>query len=266
MADVDSRLPIRTVANGDVVVEVSNSTGTTINPVEEFAQGSTTSGQNGPLVQGAVTTSNPSYATGNTSPLSLDVNGNLRVITTPGGGTEPVNVAQWGGVATSLGQKASASSVPVVIASDQSDVPVNLDKVGGSAITLGQKTMANSVPVTLASDQGPINVQIGGVTPSPNYFTDVAVASGASNSHSIAGPINLDQIHGSASGEIKVTVAWGTTGSEVTYEVGFTSAANKNFDWTLKDAPNIPSGSSVKVTIKNLDTAAQDTYLTIMTH
>lgn len=34
------------------------------------------------------------------------------------------NIAQWGGVATSLGQKVMASSVPVVLASNQSSIPV----------------------------------------------------------------------------------------------------------------------------------------------
>ena len=43
------------------------------------AQGSTTSGQNGPLIQGAVTTAAPSYTTAQTSPLSLTTAGNLRV-------------------------------------------------------------------------------------------------------------------------------------------------------------------------------------------
>jgi hypothetical protein len=42
------------------------------------AQGSTTAGQSGPLAQGAVTTSAPSYTTAQTSPLSLDTSGNLR--------------------------------------------------------------------------------------------------------------------------------------------------------------------------------------------
>jgi len=42
------------------------------------AQGSTTSGQTGPLVQGAVTTSAPTYTTAQTNPLSLDTAGNLR--------------------------------------------------------------------------------------------------------------------------------------------------------------------------------------------
>lgn len=49
------------------------------------AQASTTSGQSGPLVQGAVTTAAPSYTTAQTSPFSLDTAGNLRVVTTTSG-------------------------------------------------------------------------------------------------------------------------------------------------------------------------------------
>lgn len=49
------------------------------------AQGSTTSGQTGNLIQGAVTTASPSYTTAQTSPLSLDTSGNLRVNVVTGG-------------------------------------------------------------------------------------------------------------------------------------------------------------------------------------
>ena len=41
-------------------------------------QGSTTSGQKGPLVQGAVTTNDPTYTTAQTDPLSLTTTGHLR--------------------------------------------------------------------------------------------------------------------------------------------------------------------------------------------
>lgn len=41
-------------------------------------QGSTTSGQTGALVQGAVTTGVPTYVTGKTDPLSLDTSGRMR--------------------------------------------------------------------------------------------------------------------------------------------------------------------------------------------
>jgi len=44
-----------------------------------LAQGSTTSGQTGSLVMGAVTTNAPSYTTAQTSPLSVDTGGRMRV-------------------------------------------------------------------------------------------------------------------------------------------------------------------------------------------
>lgn len=46
---------------------------------DEVYQGSTTAGQNGPLIQGAVSSSAPSYTTGTTQPLSLTTSGALRV-------------------------------------------------------------------------------------------------------------------------------------------------------------------------------------------
>jgi hypothetical protein len=49
------------------------------------AQGSTTSGQSGELTLAAVTTASPSYTSAQTSPLSLDVNGGLRVNVIAGG-------------------------------------------------------------------------------------------------------------------------------------------------------------------------------------
>lgn len=55
------------------------------------AQGSTTSTQKGPLVQGAVTTGAPSYTTAQTSPLSLNVSGGLRV--DGSGVTQPISAA-----------------------------------------------------------------------------------------------------------------------------------------------------------------------------
>src|ERR1017187_3107724 len=51
----------------------------------QVAQGSTTSGEKGPLIQGAVTTAAPTYTPAQTSPLSLDTAGNLRVNVVTGG-------------------------------------------------------------------------------------------------------------------------------------------------------------------------------------
>lgn len=58
-------------------------------------QGSTTSGQSGPLIQGAVTTAAPSYSNAQTSPISLTTAGSLRVdgsaVTQPVSGTVTAN-------------------------------------------------------------------------------------------------------------------------------------------------------------------------------
>ena len=68
------------------------------------------------------------------------------------------NLVQVSGSTITLGQKIMASSLPVVIASDQGPVSVGLGTVGGSAIALGTTTMANSLPVTLASNQTPLTI------------------------------------------------------------------------------------------------------------
>jgi len=270
MADNDSQLPVRALAS-EFTTEVANAVGTTINPSEDYAQGSTTSGQNGVLIQGAVTTAAPLYTTGQTNPLSLDVNGNLRVAATiTPSGTQNVNVIQWDttalGAPSAYGTSPGAVNVIGTNSFVTNTVAENLTQVGGSAISLGQNTMANSVPVVVASDQSPINVQIGGVTPVLTYFTDAAVASGATVTHSVAGPVKLDHIHAAMSGTLKMTVAIGVTGSEVVYWNGFTSVSNPNSEFDMKDSYTIPSGSSVKVTLKNRDTSALDTYLTFFTH
>ena len=80
-----------------------------------------------------------------------------------GGGGVPsdINVQYWGGVATSLGQKPMASSVPVTIASNQSPLDVVLDQTAAvpqsstilaSAITGSTAGTANTV-ITLSGDK-----------------------------------------------------------------------------------------------------------------
>lgn len=65
---------------------------------------------------------NPS---GNITPLSTDASGNLKVVVEAGTSTtQNVNLADVGGSAIAIGQAAMAASLPVVIASNQSNVSV----------------------------------------------------------------------------------------------------------------------------------------------
>lgn len=101
-----------------------------------------------PVLTALANAAAPTFTEGFQTLLSLDLAGNLRVT---GAG----------------GQKTMANSMPVVIASDQSDVGVNIDKYGGTATTLGQKAMTASIPVAIASDQGNVpvnNAQVNGIT------------------------------------------------------------------------------------------------------
>lgn len=284
MADNDSQLPVRALAT-QFTTEVANAAGTTINPATDVAQGSTTSGQTGNLTQGAVTTAAPTYSTGTTNPLSMDTAGNLRVsaVITPSG-TQNVNVLQWDttalGVPTAygtapsvgnyIGVNAFITNTPTVTANQGTANATpwneNVSQYGGTSTSLGQKVSASSIPVVIASDQSAINVQFGGITPALTFFTDAAVASGATVTHSLAGPVVLDKIDCSMSGSIKMTVAIGVTGSEVTLWDGFAGVPNSTLEFTLPHAYTIPNGSSAKVTLKNRDTSALDTYLTFFSH
>jgi hypothetical protein len=132
------------------------------------AQGSTTSGQSGQLVMGAVTTAAPAYTTAQSSPISLDTTGNIRI-----------QMASWiGSTAPTVGSKTSANSVPVVIASDQ----------GAVAVTAAQATAANlnaqvvgNVASGAADSGNPVKQGFVGVTALPTAVTNGQRANGISD-------------------------------------------------------------------------------------
>jgi len=83
VANVKAASTASVVGDNALVVALSpNSpvpTGTNNIGVTGVAQGSTTSGEHGDLIQGAVTTAAPAYTTAQTSPLSLTLAGALRI-------------------------------------------------------------------------------------------------------------------------------------------------------------------------------------------
>jgi hypothetical protein len=134
-------------------------TGTNNIGVTGVAQGSTTSGEHGDLIQGAVTTAAPAYTTAQTSPLSLTTAGALR--TDSSATTQPIS----GTVAV------TQSTSPWVISGAVTNTPpanqsVNLTQL--NSVALGSPSnygtspgavevqgvnafITNTVPVTLAS-------------------------------------------------------------------------------------------------------------------
>jgi hypothetical protein len=121
----------------------------------QVAQASTTSGQKGTLIQGAVTTAAPTYTTAQTSPLSLTTAGALRTdasaTTQPVSisGNQAVNNAQINGVTPLMGNGVTGTgSQRVTIASDNTAFTVNAAQSGtwtvGSSTATGSAVPANA--------------------------------------------------------------------------------------------------------------------------
>lgn len=130
-----------------------------------LAQGSTTSGQTGPLNQAAVTTAAPTYTTGQTNPLSLTTAGRLRtetdIATCSGCSVDSATFTAATSAASTMGgvyndgvaALTSGQSGAQRLTSDRMAY-ANIGKFGGSLVSLGQNNKAASIPVTIASDQG----------------------------------------------------------------------------------------------------------------
>lgn len=108
-----------------------------------LAQGSNTTGQKGPLVQGAVTTAIPGYTNGDTSPLSLDPSGNLRIMGAAATGSASPGTAFNIGFVTGglLQQVTAANPLPTTLVSPTTPFSINLTQIGGA----GAATVASGV-------------------------------------------------------------------------------------------------------------------------
>jgi hypothetical protein len=114
------------------------------------AQASTTSGQTGHLGEAAVSTSAPSYTTGQTDPLSLTTAGALR--TDSSAVTQPVSAASL--------------PLPSGAATDAhlTNVQTSPGTPASTAITIQGNASGVPLPVT-----GTLSASVGGFTPTPSY-------------------------------------------------------------------------------------------------
>lgn len=125
-------------ANANVLSVQGIASGTAMNVAVTsavgLAQGSTTSGQTGSMVMGAVTTAAPSYTTAQTSPVSL----------TTAGATRTDN-SSWGG--TALGTPANFGTSPGAVVSGS----VNASVMYGTTAAIGDPCRTNAkvyVPIS----------------------------------------------------------------------------------------------------------------------
>lgn len=137
-----------------------------------LSQGSTTSGQKGPLGQGAVTTNAPSYTTAQTDPLSLDTSGNLRISLkdTPANtnnlniniaasaATVASNVTQFGGTNISTGTGTGGTGIPRVTVSNDSAVKIWDGTNTVAAKASGTNAATTDVALVFAPSPNPSDV------------------------------------------------------------------------------------------------------------
>lgn len=144
-AQLPATLGQKTSANSFAVVLASDQSTIPVSSAANYAQGSTTAGEIGPLIQGAVTAAAPTYTTAQTNPLSLTLAGALRV--DGSAVTQPISAA-------ALPLPAGASTSALQTAGNATLTAIS----GQLPATLGQTVMAGSLSVTIASNQTPISV------------------------------------------------------------------------------------------------------------
>jgi len=133
-------LPLPSGASTSALQTTGNSSLATIATNTGLSQGSTTSGQAGILNLAAVTTSSPTYTTGQTSALPLDTSGNLRVNVVAGGGsggTSSSFSATFPATGTAIGAKNGANMVNLTADASNN---LNIDCAAGCGVAQASTT------------------------------------------------------------------------------------------------------------------------------
>lgn len=153
-----------------------------------LAQGSTTSGEKGPLVQGTVTTSAPTYTTGQTNPLSLTTAGALRV--DGSGATQPVSGTVTANIGTTNGLALDATVAKLNVAQAAA--------LGSNTGPMMQGSVTTNAPSYITGNINPLSLDTSGLlraslkdTPSnTNNFNVNLAASAATVTVSASGNFN----------------------------------------------------------------------------
>lgn len=249
--------------NGTITANIGTTNGLALDASVtglQVSQGSTTSGQKGALIQGAVTTSAPTYTTAQTSPLSLTTAGALRVdnsantqpvsgtITANQGGTWNITnisgtISLPTGAATSakqpaLGTAGSASSDVLTVQGIASMTALKVDGSGVTQPVSGTVSITANSSVNVAQVNGVATATGNGVsgtgvqrvTLASDSTGQVTLAAGSNTIGALIAnqSVNVAQIGGSstataASGVQKVGIV-GNAGANVDSTVGAGSA------------------------------------------
>jgi hypothetical protein len=232
MADINSSLPVRTQAAGDVSVKTDQTThGTTDLVAADVVKISGTAAVTGNGVTGA---------------------GSQRVTIASDNTPYAVKTDQTTHGTTDL-------------------VADDVVKIGGTTVLTGNGvTGAGSQRVTIASDNSPIPVTFGAAVLTGeviSYDTSSAVAAAGTDNHdyTVTGgkTFLLSSVQASASGKMKVEVIYDPTGTPLTLGVFFVSTATPNFTFELAKPFEAAATKVIRVARTNLESVAMDVYSTV---
>src|SRR5581483_7434320 len=116
-------------------------------------QGSTTSGQNGPLIQGSVTTAAPSYTNGQTIPIALTTSGQVRTVSN----VNQINGATISTAASGVQKVGVADGSGTALTSTGSALDVNL-KTSSITVNVAPPTAATGTQTSVASSASSVTV------------------------------------------------------------------------------------------------------------
>lgn len=191
-----------------------------------LAQGAATSGQNGVLAQGAVTTAAPTYTTGNSNPISLQTDGSQRVAVTntpavSQSGTwnigtvttlpalpanQSVNVAQINGVTPLMGAGNTGTGSHRVTEATDSQLSAGVGATGDAAATAGSTGSLTAKLRLMTSQLDTISTNLSSLLTSSQLIDDDQT--GASLHHRISVGTTEDEheIKGSAGRLFSISV------------------------------------------------------------
>jgi hypothetical protein len=174
------------------------------------------------LIGGVFNTTLPTLTTGQQAAVQLDASGRQILGTSAAVigslvANQSVNVAQFGATAVSLGSKVSASSIPVVIASDQAVIATKSPT--GRALANAPTVTTYSTPVTSSA-----YVTIIASTTSTTNLVEIFDSSGVALYFAVgaaASEVNQFVIYPGGNGQVPISIP---AGSRISYKAVSTSA------------------------------------------
>ena len=199
----------------------------------------------------------PLWTEGNSTPLSVDLAGALRVSGEAVGG-----IAQ-----TQVRNALDAAWVNVGVGAESGSIlhmPVRVQGTGANVVE-----PMNTTPVGTEYALPVRNIPSGIIAPSNpiiDYHVTTGLGRGSSSTHTYTatGNLRISSIEVSASGAMKIEIRTGNSGSETTKLVAFTSETNLTAQLRFHEELQLTAGQRIQVILTNRESQTMDVYSTVL--